>query len=125
MGDPMAVRTVLSDDQKVGVAAPINLSFGSTVAKQYRDDVEHRLSVDVTDMDGKKREVEGSWAWLPDDPQSRLHFRPKEYWPAHSKVSVDAPLKNVPTAKGRVGENDLTLDFEIGREQITEASAKT
>ena len=125
VGDPMAVRTVLSDDQTVGVAAPIILSFGSTVAKQYRDDVEHRLSVDVTDMDGKKREVEGSWAWLPDDPQSRLHFRPKEYWPAHSKVSVDAPLKNVPTAKGRVGENDLTLDFEIGREQITEASAKT
>lgn len=124
-GDPMAVRTVLSDDQTVGVAAPIILSFGSTVEKKYRDDVEHRLSVDVTDMDGKKREVEGSWAWLPDDPQSRLHFRPKEYWPAHSKVSVDAPLKNVPTAKGRVGENDLTLDFEIGREQITEASAKT
>lgn len=124
-GDPMAVRTVLSDDQTVGVAAPIILSFGSTVAKQYRDDVEHRLSVDVTDMDGKKREVEGSWAWLPDDPQSRLHFRPKEYWPAHSKVSVDAPLKDVPTAEGRVGENDLTLDFEIGREQITEASAKT
>lgn len=121
----MAVRTVLSDDQTVGVAAPIILTFASTVSKKYRDDVERRLSVEVADEDGKERTVEGSWAWLPDDPQSRLHFRPKEYWPAHSKVSVDAPLKNVPTAKSRVGGNDLTIDFEIGREQIVEASAKT
>ncbi|WP_137825090.1 Ig-like domain-containing protein [Brevibacterium sp. 2SA] len=123
--EPMTMRTVLSDDQTVGVAAPIILTFGSTVAKEYRDDVEHRLSVDVTDEDGKKREVEGSWAWLPNDPESRLHFRPKEYWPAYSKVSVDAPVKNVPMADGRVGANDLTLDVEIGREQVTEASAKT
>ncbi|MDN5635448.1 MAG: Ig-like domain-containing protein, partial [Brevibacterium sp.] len=91
---PMSVRTILADDQTVGVGAPIVLNFDSTVAKQYRDDVEHRLSVKVTDSNGKKRTVEGSWAWLPDDPQSRLHFRPKEFWPAHSKVSVDAPLKN-------------------------------
>lgn len=124
-GDPMAVRTVLADDQTVGVAAPIILTFGSKVAKKYRDDVEHRLTVDVTDMDGKKREVEGSWAWLPDDPESRLHFRPKDYWPANSKVSVDAPLKNVPMAEDRTGKNDLSIDFEVGREQIVEASAKT
>ncbi|MDK8436529.1 MULTISPECIES: Ig-like domain-containing protein [unclassified Brevibacterium] len=122
---PMAVRTVLSDDQTVGVAAPIILTFGSTVSKEYRDDVEHRLSVKVTDKDGKKRKVKGSWAWLPDDPESRLHFRPKDYWPAHSKVSVDAPLKNVPTGESSVGQNDLSLDFEIGREQVVEASAKT
>jgi lipoprotein-anchoring transpeptidase ErfK/SrfK len=124
-GSPMSVRTTLSDDQTVGVAAPIILSFGSTVSKAYRDDVEHRLSVKVTDEDGKERKVEGSWAWLPDDPQSRLHFRPKEFWPAHSKVSVDVPLKNVPTGENSVGQNDLTLDFDIGRKQVVEASAKT
>ncbi|WP_009883192.1 L,D-transpeptidase [Brevibacterium aurantiacum] len=122
---PMAVRTILSDDQTVGVGAPIILTFGSTVAKKYRDDVEHRLSVKVTDNDGKKRKVEGSWAWLPDDPQSRLHFRPKEFWPAHSKVSVDVPLKNVPTTDDTVGQNDLTLDFDIGRKQVVKADAKT
>ncbi|MBM6591241.1 Ig-like domain-containing protein [Brevibacterium sp. RIT 803] len=122
---PMSVRTTLSDDQTVGVGAPIILSFGSTVSKQYRDDVERRLTVDVTDNDGKKRKVEGSWAWLPDDPQSRLHFRPKDFWPAHSKVSVDAPLKNVPTTAKTVGQNDLTLDFDIGRKQIVKADAKS
>ncbi|GAA1870632.1 L,D-transpeptidase [Brevibacterium marinum] len=122
---PMSVRTTLADDQTVGVGAPIILSFASSVGKEYRDDVEHRLSVKVTDENGKKRKVEGSWAWLPDDPQSRLHFRPKEFWPAHSKVSVDAPLKNVPTTDGTVGQNDLTLDFEIGRKQVVKANAKT
>ncbi|MCF2589133.1 L,D-transpeptidase [Brevibacterium sp. UCMA 11752] len=122
---PMSVRTTLSDDQTVGVGAPIILSFGSTVSKQYRDDVERRLTVNVTDNEGKKRKVEGSWAWLPDDPQSRLHFRPKDFWPAHSKVSVDAPLKNVPTTTKTVGQNDLTLDFDIGRKQIVKADAKS
>lgn len=122
---PMSVRTTLSDDQTVGVGAPIILSFGSTVSKQYRDDVERRLTVDVTDNDGKKRKVEGSWAWLPDDPQSRLHFRPKYFWPAHSKISVDAPLKNVPTTAKSMGQNDLTLDFDIGRKQIVTADAKS
>lgn len=122
---PMSVRTTLADDQTVGVGAPIILSFGATVAEDYRDDVEHRLSVKVTDEDGKKRKVEGSWAWLPDDPQSRLHFRPKEFWPAHSKVSVTAPLKNVPTGENSIGKNDLTLDFEIGRKQVVKADVKT
>ncbi|HCG56455.1 MULTISPECIES: Ig-like domain-containing protein [Brevibacterium] len=122
---PMPVRTILSDDQTVGVGAPIILTFGSTVAKAYRDDVEHRLTVKVTDNDGKKRKVEGSWAWLPDDPQSRLHFRPKDFWPAHSKISVDVPLKNVPTTDDTVGQNDLTLDFDIGRKQVVTADVKS
>ena len=124
-GAPMSVRTTLADDQTVGVAAPIILNFGSTVSKDFRDDVERRLSVKVTDEDGKEREVEGSWGWLYDDPQSRLHFRPKEFWPAHSKVSVDVPLKDVPTGENSVGENDLTLDFEIGRKQVVKADVKT
>ncbi|SMX95946.1 Lipoprotein-anchoring transpeptidase ErfK/SrfK [Brevibacterium iodinum ATCC 49514] len=124
-GAPMSVRTTLADDQTVGVAAPIMLNFGSTVSKDFRDDVERRLSVKVTDEDGKEREVEGSWGWLYDDPQSRLHFRPKEFWPAHSKVSVDVPLKDVPTGENSVGQNDLTLDFEIGRKQVVKADAKS
>ena len=124
-GEPMSVRTTLSDDQTVGVAAPIMLNFGSTVSEDFRDDVERRLSVKVTDENGKERKVEGSWGWLYDDPQSRLHFRPKEFWPAHSKVSVDVPLKDVPTGENSVGQNDLTLDFEIGRKQVTEADVKT
>ncbi|MGO3023193.1 MAG: L,D-transpeptidase [Brevibacterium sp.] len=124
-GAPMSVRTTLADDQTVGVAAPIMLNFGSTVSEEFRDDVERRLSVKVTDEDGEEREVEGSWGWLYDDPQSRLHFRPKEFWPAHSKVSVDVPLKDVPTGENSVGQNDLTLDFEIGRKQVAKADVKT
>ena len=124
-GTPMSVRTTLADGQTVGVAAPIMLNFGSTVSEEFRDDVERRLSVKVTDENGEEREVEGSWGWLYDDPQSRLHFRPKEFWPAHSKVSVDVPLKDVPTGENSVGRNDLTLDFEIGRKQVVKADVKT
>src|SRR5699024_11864897 len=76
---PMSELTTLADDQTVGVGAPIILNFGSTVSEEFRDDVERRLSVEVTDEDGKKRKVEGSWGWLYDDPQSRLRFRRKDF----------------------------------------------
>src|SRR5699024_6816970 len=85
---PLSVRTTLADDQTVGVGAPIILNFGSTVYEEFCDDVERRLSFEVTDEDGKMRKVGGYWGWLYDDPQSRLHFRPKDFWPAYSKVSV-------------------------------------
>src|SRR5699024_604310 len=125
---PMSVRTTLADDQTVGVGAPIILNFGSTVSEEFRDDVERRLSVEVTGVagaDGREREVEGCGGALDDGAQSRLQCRPKDFWPAYSKVSVDVPLKNVPMGENTVGQNDLTLDFEIGRKQVVEASAKT
>ncbi|WP_286955970.1 Ig-like domain-containing protein [Brevibacterium sp. UBA7493] len=125
-GRSARIFTVIGDDQEVGVAAPIIVNIGATVPESYRDDIEHRLSVEVTDEDGKEREVEGSWGWLYDtDGISRVHYRPKEFWPEHSKVKVTMALEDVPFSQTRFGEKDVSLDFSIGREQTTTADAKT
>ncbi|MCT1920868.1 Ig-like domain-containing protein [Brevibacterium luteolum] len=125
-GRSARIFTVIGDDQEVGVAAPIIVNIGATVPESYRDDIEHRLSVRVTDEDGKEREVEGSWGWLYDtDGISRVHYRPKEFWPEHSKVKVTMALEDVPFSQTRFGEKDVSLDFSIGREQTTTADAKT
>lgn len=125
-GRSARIFTVIGDDQEVGVAAPIIVNIGATVPKSYRDDIEHRLSVEVTDEDGKAREVEGAWGWLYDtDGISRVHYRPKEFWPEHSKVKVTMALEDVPFSQTRFGEKDVTLDFSIGREQTVTADAKT
>lgn len=125
-GGPQRARSVIADDDTVGVGAPIIINFGGTVDEEFRDDVEQRLSVEVTDEDGEPREVEGGWAWLPNiDGHSRIHYRPAEFWPAHSQVAVALPLEDVPFSETAHGGKDMTLDFEIGREQIVVADAET
>lgn len=124
-GSGARLSSILGDDANVGVGAPIILNFESEVPKKYRAGIEQRLSVEVTDKNNEPRDVEGSWAWLPDDSgHSRIHFRPKEFWPEFSKVHMSAPVKNVPFSDTTFGAKDLTLDINIDREQMVVADAK-
>lgn len=124
--EPMRAWTVIGDGQTVGVGAPIAIGFNGPVSEEARAAVEHRLTVTTTDADGDPIDVEGSWAWLYDNGNlSRVHFRPKEFWPAHTKVSVDLALEGISYGPRLQGKEDLTIDFEVGRDQRVEASATT
>ena len=108
----------LADGQVVGVAAPIILQFDASISDKAA--VERALKV-TTDPP-----VEGSWAWLPDEVGgSRVHWRTREYYPAGTKVHVDAKLYGVPFGDGAYGAADSTLDFEIGRRQVVKAEASS
>ncbi|WGW10505.1 Ig-like domain-containing protein [Saxibacter everestensis] len=119
----------LSDDATYGVAVPITVSFAGEVAEKARPDVEKLLKVTVKDEDADDsefKEIEGSWAWLPEQSgKSQLHFRPKDYWPSFHDVHVDLPLSQADQGGGVYGVKDITLDFQIGREQIVKADAKS
>ena len=70
--------------------------------------------------------VEGSWAWLPDEVGgSRVHYRSKEYYPAGTKIAVDAKLYGVKFGDGAYGAQDISLNFEIGRRQVVKADASS
>lgn len=117
-------RSNIGDDQEVGVAAPIIITFNVKVEEEYRDDVEKKLKVE-TDSD---EEIEGSWGWLADDAEgSRLHYRTKEFWPAHTDVKAKLPLKNVRLTDDKWSTQSMTLDFSIGRKQevVADAQSKT
>ena len=108
----------LADGQVVGVAVPIILQFDASISDKAA--VERALKV-TTDP-----RVEGSWAWLPDEAQgSRVHWRTREYYPAGTKVNVDARLYGVSFGDGAYGAADSTLAFEIGRRQVVEAEASS
>jgi lipoprotein-anchoring transpeptidase ErfK/SrfK len=110
----------LSDGQTVGVAAPIILQFDAAIADADRAEVEKAVKVTTTP------EVEGSWAWLPDEAGgSRMHWRTKEYYPPGTAVHVDAKLYGVPFGEGAYGATDSTLDFTIGRRQVVKAEASS
>jgi lipoprotein-anchoring transpeptidase ErfK/SrfK len=110
----------LADGQVVGVAAPVIIQFDAAIDDADRPAVEKALKV-TTDPP-----VEGGWAWLPDEVGgSRVHYRSKEYYPAGTKVAVDAKLYGVKFGDSAYGAQDISLNFEIGRRQLVRAEASS
>lgn len=108
----------IGDDRTVGVAAPIEIRFDRHV--EDRAAVERTLKVTTSTP------VEGAWGWLPDEGGgSRVHWRPKSYWPAGTHVRVDAPLLGVAYGGGNHGAGNLTTEFDIGRAQVVKADARS
>jgi lipoprotein-anchoring transpeptidase ErfK/SrfK len=108
----------LADGQVVGVAAPVIIQFDAAIADEDRAEVEKALKV-TTDPP-----VEGGWAWLPDEVGgSRVHYRTKDYYPAGTKVQVEAPFYGLKFGEGAYGAQDISLSFAIGRRQVVNAAA--
>ncbi|MCY0609908.1 L,D-transpeptidase LdtMt5, partial [Klebsiella pneumoniae] len=108
----------LADGQTVGIAAPVIIQFDSPISDKAA--VERALSV-TTDPP-----VEGGWAWLPDEAQgARVHWRPREYYPAGTTVDVGAKLYGLPFGDGAYGAQDMSLHFQIGRRQVVKAEVSS
>lgn len=95
----------------VGVGMPIMIAFDQPITDRVA--VERNLLVRTS------KPVEGAWHWFDDQ---RVDFRPREYWPAHTDVRVEANLAGVSGGKGMHGKRDVAIDFRIGRSQITKGS---
>jgi lipoprotein-anchoring transpeptidase ErfK/SrfK len=105
----------IDDGATVGVAAPVIVRFDRDLPPEAKAEIQRGLSVQTSTP------VEGAWAWLPDDwGGSRVHWRPKEYWPVGTQVSVSIPLYGKDLGAG-FGRADLGTHFTIGRSQIVKA----
>ena len=103
---PKAVlRTVVTPGggSLVGAGMPIMVSFTSAVTD--RAAVEARLRVTMS------QPVDGAWHWFS---SKVVHFRPKSFWPAGEKVTVELNLTGVDAGGGVWGDRDRTFAFEIG-----------
>jgi len=103
-----------TDHAQVGVAMPISVKFDEPVKDKAA--AERALSVQTSTP------VEGSWAWLSD---KQVDYRPKEYWPANTHVTVDAELYGLALGGGAYGQADLSTGFDIGRSQIVKGDVRT
>ena len=108
----------LADGQTVGVAAPVIIQFDAPIADKAA--VERALNIRT------EPPVEGGWAWLPDEVAgARVHWRPREYYPAGTTVSVTAKLYGLAFGDGAYGAQDSSLDFSIGRRQVVRAEVSS
>jgi lipoprotein-anchoring transpeptidase ErfK/SrfK len=110
------VTSFLADGQTVGVGMSLIIKFSRAIPTSYRDDVERRLSVTATPAQ------EGSWGWIS---PTEVHYRPKVFWKANSKVFAKVQLAGVPMGNGYYGKSDLTVDVKIGRSFVMTVSNKT
>ena len=103
-------------DQTYGVGMPIILYFNHQITDKTA--VERALQITAS------KPVVGSWYW--DDPCNMatvcLYFRPRNYWPADTTVSLTAHLNGVEAAPGVYGYHTLTQTFTIGSSLIVVAS---
>lgn len=109
--DPKATihaSSMIADGQTVGVGMPIIVQFDRPVYN--KKNVERSFEVRT------KETIKGAWYWMH---RQEVHFRPKKYWPADTKVRFVAHLTGVRAAKDVYGVDDLRLKFEIGDKQVT------
>ena len=114
----VSVNVSPGDGDVVGVATPVIVRFGMEPAD--RAAIEKHVTITTTPK------VEGAWAWIQhDDGLWALDWRPKGYWPANTKVHVDADLYGQKFGDGAYGSDEVTSDFTIGRNQVVYADAKS
>jgi lipoprotein-anchoring transpeptidase ErfK/SrfK len=102
------------DGQTVGVGMPIRVYFDEPVTDKAA--VESALVVTSSTP------TDGVWRWFSD---TEVHFRPSQYWPADTDVTLDADLYGVPLGGGVWGETDRTVSFRIGERHVSIADADT
>ncbi|MGW5050981.1 L,D-transpeptidase [Actinokineospora sp. NPDC004072] len=107
-------RLNVGDDKTYGIAMPIKVTFDPPVTD--RAAAERRLTVQTSVP------TEGGWAWLSD---SAAHWRPKEYWKPHTKVTVTAAVYGHDLGGGAYGQADVSASFTIGRSQIVKADTQS
>ncbi len=102
------------DGQTVGVGMPIRVWSEEPVTD--RAAVERALRVTSSTP------TDGVWSWFSD---TEVHFRPSEYWPENTDVTLDAALFGVHFGGGVWGEKDRTVSFRIGERHVSVADAST
>jgi lipoprotein-anchoring transpeptidase ErfK/SrfK len=104
----------LLDGGTFGVGQPIVVWFDEPI--QDKPAAERSLTV-TTDPP-----VVGAWRWMDG---RELHWRPQAYWPAGTKVTVDAKVYGKNLGNGLYGQEDRSASFTIGKSKIAIADSNT
>jgi lipoprotein-anchoring transpeptidase ErfK/SrfK len=98
----------------VGVGMPAIIRFDVPITNKAS--IERHLH--VTSVPAQP----GAFHWISD---TEVHWRPKQYWQAGTKVTVDADVDSVPAGNGIFGQKSRTSAFTVGRSVVSKVDIKT
>lgn len=114
------VASAVKSSQKYGVGQPIILYFTPAITDKAAAEKALKVTTD-------KGNIEGSWGWFQDEDikgdgvlKSQVQFRPKEFWPANTKVTVNANFYGVNMGNGW-GKDNMNIELNIDRKLIVQA----
>ncbi|WP_016701214.1 L,D-transpeptidase [Actinoalloteichus spitiensis] len=102
--------------ETVGVGHPLAFYFSEGIPLEDKQAVEDAITI-TTDP-----EVEGAFYWFDD---TRVHWRPKEYWQPGTKISIDADIYGKHFGNGVYGKQSRTSELTIGDSFIAHADGST
>jgi len=105
-------RAILSpgDDKVVGVGMPAIIKLSSAVPKAQHAAFVSRLKVITVPA------VTGAWHWFSD---TELHYRPATYWPAGTKIEVDAKIAGYTPGDGSFAVKDVNIKYAVGDAHVS------
>jgi lipoprotein-anchoring transpeptidase ErfK/SrfK len=95
---------------------------GMPVILQFSEPITNKRGIERSLQLWSSKPVVGSWYWEGDQT---LYFRPRAYWPTHTKVRFVGHLNGIEGAPGVYGVHTLTQTFLIGRSLIAVADTQT
>jgi lipoprotein-anchoring transpeptidase ErfK/SrfK len=100
----------------VGVGMPVRVYFDNPVTDRKAALARMKVTTSVPTV--------GAWRWFS---ATEVHWRPKTYWKAGTKVALDTDLRGVSLGPGTYGSvnADRHIAFTIGASHVSIADAKT
>ena len=114
LGTDNNVSSEIVDGRQYGVGIPITIMFSHPIT--------NRAAVEQAIQLRTSKPVVGAWYWQDD---KTVIFRPRQYWPQYTTVTVDGNFDGVEAAPGVYGNRDVNLTFSIGPSLIVVASTSS
>lgn len=116
VGRPVHIRTANSDGAQYGVGMPIIAYFSAKIT-------DGKPLQTATTVTANGTPLKGAWYFEYSSASTGYpiegHWRPANFWPAHSTIHVDLPMKGKSAGVGLVYDDSLTLDFSIGASHVS------
>ncbi|WP_314218942.1 L,D-transpeptidase [Streptomyces zaehneri] len=111
--------TYVPEERFIGYVTPENRSTvgtGMIVSLEFNREIDNRAAVQRAVRVTAEPAVDIRPHWFGD---TRLDFRPEEYWKPGTRVTVTLGLRDVEGAPGVYGLQDKSFSFTVGRSQVS------
>jgi lipoprotein-anchoring transpeptidase ErfK/SrfK len=112
---PVHVSTFEGDGETWGIGMAIVAQFSKN-APTSAHEFNNAVTVKVNGQPAN-----GAWFFVKSNTGYKMEaqYRLEHYWPAHSHIDVNMPLKGVSAGPGLSFEDSLTLSFNIGAAHVS------